>query len=64
MGIVWVTVKVEFYNFEFWAANNLQNQEKGCKSALGHRGGATKDGPTVKPMFARRFNIIMKNVRK
>ena len=33
-------VEVEFYNFEDWAANNLQNQEIGRKSPLGHRGGA------------------------
>ena len=33
-------VEVEFYNFEFWATNNLQNQEKGHKSPLGHRVGA------------------------
>ena len=31
---------MEFYNFELWAANNLQNQEMGRKSPLGHQGGA------------------------
>ena len=34
-----VALEVEFYKFEFWAANNLQNQDMGCKSLLGHRGG-------------------------
>ena len=38
------TVEVEFYNFEDWAANNLQNQEIGRKSPLGHRGGAGQGG--------------------
>ena len=38
------TVEVEFYNFEFWTANNLQNEEIGCKSLLGHRGGASQRG--------------------
>ena len=37
-------VEVEFYNFEFWAANNLQNQEEGRKSPLGYRGGAGQGG--------------------
>ena len=37
-------VEVEFYNFEFWAANNLQNQEMGCKSPLGHWGGLVQEG--------------------
>ena len=37
---LYIIVEVEFYNFEFWAANNLQNQDKGRKSPLGHWGGA------------------------
>ena len=37
-------VEVTFYNFEFWAANSLQNQEEGCKSPLGHRSGAGQGG--------------------
>ena len=37
-------VEVEFYNFEFWAANNLQNQEMGHKSLLGHHSGADQGG--------------------
>ena len=45
-----VSVEVEFYNFEFWVANNLQNQEMDCKSPLGHRGGASQGAPTVKSM--------------
>ena len=39
----WI-VEMEFYNFEFWAANNLQNQKKGRRSPLGHRGGAGQRG--------------------
>ena len=37
-------VEVEFYNFEDWATNNLQNQEVGRKSPLGHRGDAGQEG--------------------
>ena len=33
-------VEVKCYNFELWIANNLQNQEMGRKSPLGHRDGA------------------------
>ena len=32
-------VEVEFYNFEVWTANNLQNQETDRKRSLGHRSG-------------------------
>ena len=33
-----------FYNFEDWAANNLQNQAISRKSPLGHWGGADQEG--------------------
>ena len=37
-------VEVEFYNFEAWAVNNLQNQEMGSKSLLGYQDGAGQGG--------------------
>ena len=37
-------VEVKFYNFEVWAANNLQNQKMGRKSPLGHWGSAIQWG--------------------
>ena len=35
---------MEFYNFEVWATNKMQNQETDRKSSLGHRGGAGQRG--------------------
>ena len=39
-----VFVEVEFYNFEIWVANNLQNLEMDRKSPLGHQDGAGQGG--------------------
>ena len=56
-----VSVEVEFYNFEFWVANNLQNQENGRSSPMGHQGGVGQGGSDGQVNVCHIINIIKKD---